>query len=89
MTATVTNGGSLPTQIAQGATLRGNREDVVWLLGDRTKITFLQGARWVRVGVLEGTLALPASAAREALAGARGGGGGQRGGTTVKDLVIQ
>jgi len=80
VTATMTNTGSLPTQIAQGAALRGNREDVVWLLGDRTKITFLQGARWVRVGVLEGTLALPASAAREALAGARGGGGGQRGG---------
>ena len=80
VTATMTNTGSLATQIAQGATLRGNREDVVWLLGDRTKITFLQGARWVRVGVLEGTLALPASAAREALAGARGGGGGQRGG---------
>jgi hypothetical protein len=80
VTATLTNGGSLPTQIAQGATLRGNRDDVVWLLGDRTKITFLQGARWVRLGVLEGTMALPSSAAREALAGARGGGGGQRGG---------
>jgi hypothetical protein len=32
------------------------------------------------LGVLEGTLPLPAVAAREALAGARGGGGGQRGG---------
>ncbi len=80
VTATLTNGGSLPTQIAQGATLRGNREDVVWLLGDGKKVTFLQGARWVRLGVLEGTMTLPASAAREALAGARGGGGGQRGG---------
>ncbi len=81
VTATLTNGGSLPTQIAQGAALRGNREDVVWLLGDRTKITFLQGSRWLRLGVLEGTMALPASAARDALAGARGGGGGgQRGG---------
>jgi hypothetical protein len=80
VTATVTNSGSLGTQIAQGAQLRGNREDVVWLLGDRTKITFLQGARWMRLGVLEGTLALPASAAREAAAGARGGVGGQRGG---------
>ncbi len=82
VTATLTNGGSLPTQIAQGAALRGNREDVVWLLGDRTKITFLQGSRWLRLGVLEGTMALPASAARVAAAGARGGGGGggQRGG---------
>jgi hypothetical protein len=78
--ATMTNTGSLPTQIALGATLRGNREDVVWLLGDRTKITFLQGTRWVRLGVLEGTMALPASAARDGAAGARGGGGGQRGG---------
>jgi hypothetical protein len=80
VTATLTNSGSLPTQIAQGALLRGNREDVIWLLGDRAKITFLQGSRWRRLGVLDGTLALPATAAREALAGARGGGGGQRGG---------
>ena len=81
ITATVTNTGSLPTQVAQGASLRGNREDVVWLLGDRAKITFLQGSRWTRLGVVDGTMALPASAARAALAGARGGGGGgQRGG---------
>jgi hypothetical protein len=80
VTATLTNSGSLPTQIAQGATLRGNRDDVVWLLGDRTKITFLQGSRWMRLGVLEGTLALPGAAGREAVAGALGGGEGQRGG---------
>jgi hypothetical protein len=94
VTATMTNTGSLPTQIAQGATLRGNRDDVVWLLGDRTKITFLQGTRWVRVGVLDGTMALPASAAREAMAGVRGGGGGQRGGgqagaTPLSQLRVQ
>ena len=95
VTATMTNTGSLPTQIAQGATLRGNREDVVWLLGDRTKITFLQGSRWLRLGVLEGTMALPASTAREGTAGARGGGGGggrgggQAGATPLSQLRVQ
>jgi hypothetical protein len=83
VTATLTNSGSLPTQIAQGANLRGNREDVIWLLGDRAKITFLQGARWTGLGVLDGTLALPAAAGRGAAAGARGGGGGQRRGGQV------
>jgi hypothetical protein len=80
VTATLSNTGSLPTQIAQGVQLRGNREDVVWLIGDRAKITFLEGARWVRLGVLDGTLPLPAGA-RDASTGAgRGGGGGGRGG---------
>lgn len=96
VTATLSNGGSLPTQIAQGAALRGNREDVVWLLGDRTKITFLQGSRWLRLGVLEGTMALPPSAARDAAAGARGGGGGgglrgggQAGAAPLSQLRVQ
>jgi hypothetical protein len=81
ITATVANSGGLPTQVAQGAQLRGNREDVIWLLGDRARITFLQGSRWLRLGVLQGTLPLPAAAARPAETGVgRGGGGGGRGG---------
>ena len=71
ITATVTNGGALPTHVAQGAQLRGNREDVIWLLGDRTKITFLDGSRWMRLGVLDGTTALPALAPPPGGAGAR------------------
>jgi hypothetical protein len=77
ITATVANGGALPTHVAQGAQLRGNREDVIWLLGDRTKITLLDGSRWMRLGVLDGTTALPPSAAPPGGAGARGGGGGR------------
>lgn len=81
ITATIANTGSLPTQVAHGAQLRGNREDVIWLLGDPAKITFLEGTRWMRLGVLQGTLPLPAAAGPAAgVAGARGGGGGGRGG---------
>lgn len=95
ITATIANSGALPTQVAQGTQLRGNREDVVWLLGDRTKVTVLEGSRWMRLGVLQGTLPLPAAAARPAAqAGARGGGGrggpgGQAGTTPLAQLRLQ
>jgi hypothetical protein len=95
ITATVGNSGALPTHVAQGPQLRGNREDVIWLLGDRTKMTFLDGSRWVRVGVLDGTLGLPARAATAGAAGLRGGGGGGRGGgqaggaTPLAELRVQ
>ena len=36
VTATVANTGCLATHLGRGAALRGNRDDVVWLLGDRT-----------------------------------------------------
>jgi hypothetical protein len=93
ITATVANTGALPTQVAQGTQLRGNREDVVWLLGDRTKVTFLDGSRWVRVGVLDGSLPLPAVSAAAGAAGLRGG-GGQRGAgpapmTPLAELRVQ
>jgi hypothetical protein len=88
VTATVTNSGSLPTQVAQGAQLRGNREDVIWLLGDRGKVTFLEGTRWMRLGVLDGTLPLPAASGREAQAGAGRGGGGGRGGAQAGALPL-
>jgi len=42
-----------------------NREDVVWLLGDRDKIKFLLGTPWQRVGVLEGQLRIPVVSPRE------------------------
>jgi len=28
------------------AELRGNRQDVAWLIGDRDAVTFLQGTPW-------------------------------------------
>jgi len=79
VTATLENVGSLPTQVARGIELRGNRQDVVWLLGDATKITFLDGSRWMPIGVLQGALAIP-RAAGEGARGARGGAAGARGG---------
>jgi hypothetical protein len=78
VTATIENTGGLPTQVAGGPQLRGNREDVIWLLGD--KVTFLEGSRWMRLGVLDGTLPLPAAArGPESPEGGRGGGGGRGG----------
>lgn len=72
VTAVIENIGPLATQVARGAQLNGNREDVVWLVGDRDKVRILQGGAWQRLGVLEGTLKLPASAAAAAT-GQRGG----------------
>jgi hypothetical protein len=69
----------LPTHVASGTTLRGNREDVIWLIGANGKITFLEGTRWQRLGALQGTLALPAGAPQAEVAGGRGGGGGRGG----------
>ncbi len=75
------NDGQLPTHVGRGAALRGNRDDVVWLLGDRDRVTFLQGTPWVRLGTLPGTLQVPgvpptAPPGEIAVMGGRGGGGG-------------
>jgi len=69
VTAVVENKGPLATHTARGSALRGNREDVVWLVGDRDKVTFLQGTPYQRLGVLEGAMRIPGI-----------GGGGGRGG---------
>jgi len=76
--ATVANEGQLATHLARGASLRGNREDVVWLIGDRDRVHFLQGAPWMPLGVLEGTLgtsAPPAPEAQDTQVSGRGGRG--------------
>jgi hypothetical protein len=75
VTAVIENKGKMATQVARGAQLNGNREDVVWLIGDRGKTTFLQGSAWMRLGVLDGTMRIPGMSSA---AGA--GGGSQRGG---------
>jgi hypothetical protein len=81
VTATIENAGMLPTQVANGTTLRGNREDVIWLIGANGKITFLEGSRWLRLGVLQGTLPLPPAPQQgEGGRGRGAGGGGGRGG---------
>lgn len=73
VTAVVENKGPLATHTARGSTLRGNREDIIWLVAARDKVTFLQGTPYQRLGVLEGTLRVPG-------AGAGRGGGARAGG---------
>lgn len=77
--ATLRNAGALATHVARGTTLAGNREDVVWLLGDRDRITYLQGSAWTRLGTLDGTMALPGYEPRlvpQVQVAGRGGGRG-------------
>lgn len=62
VTATIENKGQLATHIARGAQLPGNREDVVWLIGERDKTKFLQGDPYQRLGVLDGQMKVPGSA---------------------------
>jgi hypothetical protein len=57
--ATIENKGKLATHVARGATLAGNREDIVWLIGDRDKIAYLQGSPFQKLGVIEGTQKIP------------------------------
>jgi len=66
VTAVIENKGGLATQTARGATQRGNRDDAVWLLGDRDRITYLQGTAWQRLGVIDGTMPIPGVAGRGA-----------------------
>ena len=65
VTATIENKGKLATHVARGAQLACNREDVVWLISDREKVTFLQGTPFRKLGVLEGIAKIPGYRARE------------------------
>ena len=78
VTALIENKGKLATHVARGAQLIENREDVVWLIGDREKLTFLQGEPYQKLGVLDGTLAIPGMGVGAASAAGqrRGAGGG-------------
>jgi hypothetical protein len=69
VTATVSNTGPLSTHLARGAPLAGNREDVIWLIGDQDRIKFLQGSPWERLGVLDGTMEIPGIAPTPGAAG--------------------
>ena len=89
--AVIENTGPLATHTARGADLRGNRQDVAWLLGDRGAITFLQGTPWQQLGVIDGALPVPGFAAPAGGRGAapassasppQGRGGGRGGGAT-------
>lgn len=59
VTAVIENRGPLATHVARGSTLPGNRPDVVWLVGEPGRVRFLQGTPFQKLGVLEGTLAIP------------------------------
>ncbi len=59
VTATIENNGKLQTHVAGGERLAGNRQDAVWLIGDRDKITYLSGTPFMKLGVLDGTMEIP------------------------------
>ncbi|TSA38097.1 MAG: hypothetical protein D4R64_04015 [Porphyromonadaceae bacterium] len=59
VTAKVENTGKLATNLTRGAELPGNRPDVVWLIGDRDNVSFIQGLAWQKAGVLDGTMSIP------------------------------
>ena len=66
VTATIENKGKLATHVARGAQIPENRNDVVWLIGDPGKITFLQGTAFQQLGVLEGAMEIPGYSGRAA-----------------------
>ncbi len=78
VTATVENTGQLATHVARGARLAGNRNvagnrnDAVWLVGDRDRITFLQGTAHQSIGVLEGVMPIPGIQSSAPAAGGAG-----------------
>jgi hypothetical protein len=57
--ATIENKGSLATHVARGADLAGNRQDVIWLVGNRDRVKFLQGRAYQRLGVIDGAMEIP------------------------------
>lgn len=59
ITVTIENIGKLATHRANGANLPMNREDVVWLIGDREKVSFLQGNAYQKLGSIEGQMKIP------------------------------
>ncbi len=66
VTAKIENKGKLATHTARGAELAGNRQDAVWLIGDRDKITFLQGTPFQKIGVLDGAEKVPGYSEKKA-----------------------
>jgi hypothetical protein len=59
VTAKIENLGKLATQIGRGASLAGNREDVIWLIGDRDKTAYLVGTPFQKLGVIQETIKIP------------------------------
>ncbi|MDR1779169.1 MAG: hypothetical protein LBR50_00375 [Tannerella sp.] len=68
----VENTGKLPTGLANTENIPLNRGDVVWLIGENNKVTFLSGNPYEKLGQLNGTMPIPGFEQR----GAGGPGGG-------------
>ncbi len=100
ITATIENTGLFPTQVARGAELPGNRQDVAWLIGDRDKVTFIQGMANQRLGVLAGKMPVPGYPAGKSTAEVKWlvrvkgnetlkvAASSQKGGTSILDVTI-
>lgn len=100
ITAKVENTGKLATNLARGADLPGNRQDVVWLIGNRDDLSFIQGMAWQKTGVLDGTMPVPGypgdktSAEVKWLVKVKGNSplkvivSSMKGGTDVKEVII-
>jgi hypothetical protein len=71
VTATVENSGQLATHRSGGARLAGNRQDAIWLIGDRDRVTYLQGGAWQSLGTIEGIMEIPAATPAQGGPGAR------------------
>ena len=69
VTAKLGTPGQLATHLARGASLAGNRQDAIWLIGNRDRVKYLQGGVWQSLGVIDGTMVIP-DAAPAAAAGA-------------------
>jgi hypothetical protein len=59
ISATVENIGELATNLSRGATLPGNRADVIWLVGEKGNIEFIEGRPFISVGSLGGKMKVP------------------------------
>jgi hypothetical protein len=59
ITAEVANVGPLPTGLVGTEWMAFNRGDVVWLIGENNKVTYLTGNPCEKIGNLYGTLQIP------------------------------
>jgi hypothetical protein len=71
VTAKVENTGQLATHLARGANLAGNRQDAIWLIGDRDNVSYLQGGAWQSLGTIDGVMVIPEAADAEGPQGGR------------------
>ncbi|MFC1783107.1 M14 family metallopeptidase [Planctomycetota bacterium] len=88
VTATIENTGKLPTHLENGSRLAGNRADVVWLVTDRDKVTFLEGGVFQQIGVLDGTMEIPGYTPAQPTPAAPAAGMGQ-GGQRMQQMMQQ